>query len=97
MFVDISFFEVEEGMHRHFEQEFGPVVVRARQMPGCLSSELVKLDEPDRYAWVERWETRQAHAAFNEILFGQILPSIPDFGRYATRLVDRDVEGDVVV
>lgn len=96
MFVDVSFFEVEEGMQRVFERDFRTVVERAREMAGCVSSELVKLSEVGRYAWVERWDTREEHNAFNEILFGQLLPSLPDFGRYATRIVDRDAEGYVV-
>lgn len=97
MFVDVSFFEVEEGMQRVFERDFRGVVERAAREPGCISSELVKLDEDRHYAWVERWSTREGHKAFNEILFGQLLPAMPDFGRYATRLVDRDAEGYVVV
>lgn len=97
MFIDVSFFEVEEGMQRVFERDFRAVVERAAREPGCLSSELVKLDEDHHYAWVERWTTRESHNAFNEVLFGELLPGLPDFGRYATRLVDRDAEGYVVL
>ncbi|MBX5444877.1 antibiotic biosynthesis monooxygenase [Sphaerobacter sp.] len=96
MFVDISVFEVEEGMQGVFERDFLPVVERARAEQGCLSSELVRLEEERRYAWVERWESREQHNAFNEILFGQILPNLPDIGRYSTRLVEREAEGYVV-
>ena len=97
MFIDVSFFDVEEGMQRVFERDFRGVVERAAREPGCLSSELVKLDEDHHYAWVERWTSRATHNTFNEILFGQLLPALPDFGRYATRLVERDAEGYVVV
>lgn len=97
MFIDVSFFEIEEGQQRTFERDFGALVVRSRETAGCISSELVRLDEERRYMWVERWATREAHNGFNEILFGQLLPSLPDFGRYATRVVDRDAEGYVVV
>jgi quinol monooxygenase YgiN len=97
MFVDVSFFEVEDGMSHEFERDFAPIVTRAREMDGCLSSELVKLDEENRYIWVERWRDREAHNDFNQILFGQLLPSIPDVLRYAARLVDRDAEGYVVL
>lgn len=97
MFIDLSHFEIEEGYQRTFEQQFGTIVVRARATPGCISSELVRLDGQRNYIWVERWATREEHDAFNEILFGQLLPSLPDFGRYATRVVDRDAEGYVVV
>jgi quinol monooxygenase YgiN len=97
MFIDVSFFEVKEGMGHEFERDFSPVVTRARETEGCLSSELVKLDEENRYVWVERWKDREAHNDFNQILFGQLLPSFPDLLRHATRLVDRDAEGYVVV
>lgn len=97
MFIDISFFQVEDGMQRAFERDFGTVVARAREAAGCLSSELVRLDEPHHYIWLERWTTREQHDAFNEILFGKLWPSLPDVGRYATRLVERDAEGYVVM
>jgi quinol monooxygenase YgiN len=97
MFIDVSFFEIEEGQQRTFERDFSAIVLRAREANGCISSELVRLDEARHYAWVERWESRESHNAFNEILFGQLLPALPDFGRYATRVVDRDAEGYVVL
>ena len=97
MFVDLSFFEVEEGHQRSFERDFGTIVMRARESGGCLSSELVRMDEDYHYVWVERWDNREEHNAFTEILFGQLLPALPDIGRYANRLVDRDAEGYVVI
>jgi quinol monooxygenase YgiN len=97
MFVDLSYFEVEEGHQRSFERDFGTIVQQARETGGCITSELIRMDEDFHYVWVERWETREEHNSFNEILFGQLLPSLPDIGRYATRLVDRDAEGYVVV
>lgn len=97
MFLDISIFEVDEDMGPTFERDFRPIVERAQGMPGCLSSELIKLDEVGRYAWVERWASREEHNAFNEVLFGELLPRIPDIGRYARRLVERDAEGYRVV
>lgn len=96
MFVDVSFFEVEEGTQRRFERDFGQIVSHAGQIAECISSELVKLEDGRTYAWVERWTNVEDHNAFNEVLFAQLLPELPDFGRYATRLVDRDVEGFVV-
>ncbi len=97
MFVDVSFFEVEEGMSHSFEREFGPIVTRAREADGCVSSELVKLNEDNRYAWLERWTDREAHNDFNVVLFSQILPGLPDIFRYAARIEDRDAEGQVVI
>ena len=97
MFVDVSFFEVEEGLHHIFERDFAPIVIRALEADGCLSSELVKLDEENRYAWLERWTDREAHNDFNVALFSQLLPSLPDIFRYAVRLEDRDAEGQVVI
>lgn len=97
MFVDVSVFEVEDGMRRIFERDFGAIVVQARESAGCVSSELVRLTEARHYVWIERWETKEQHDEFTEILFGQLLPNLPDFGRYATRVVDRDVEGHVVI
>ncbi|HEX7103370.1 MAG TPA: antibiotic biosynthesis monooxygenase [Nitrolancea sp.] len=97
MFIDLSFFEVEEGHQRSFERDFGTIVLRARDTTGCITSELVRLDEDFHYVWVERWDRREEHNAFNEILFGELLPSLPDIGRYASRLVERDAEGYVVI
>ncbi len=97
MFVDLSFFEVDEGMQPEFEQTFRVLIAAAREAEGCISSELVRLDEELRYVWVERWESREAHNAFNERLFGELLPRLPDFERYAWRMVDRDAEGYVVI
>lgn len=97
MFVDLSFFEVEEGHQRSFEREFGTIVKRASETNGCVTSELIRMDEDYHYVWVERWENREEHNNFNEILFGQLLPDLPDIGRYASRLVDRDAEGYVVI
>jgi len=97
MFIDLSYFEVEEGHQRSFERDFGTIVTQAGETIGCITSELVRMDEDFHYVWVERWETREVHNNFNEILFGQLLPNLPDIGRYATRLVDRDAEGYVVV
>lgn len=96
MFVDLSFFEVEEGMQHVFERAFRVLIEQARQSDGCLSSELVRLDEDRRYVWVERWSSREAHNRFNQLLFGQLLPRLPDLERYAQRLTDRDAEGYVV-
>lgn len=96
MFVDISFFEIDEGTQRIFERDFGVIVARAGAEEGCLSSDLVRLDEDRRYAWVERWRSQAEHNAFNEILFGELLPRLPDFTRYTTRTVERDAEGYVV-
>jgi quinol monooxygenase YgiN len=96
MFIDLSFFEVEEGHQRSFERDFGTIVVQARATTGCISSELVRMDEEYHYVWVERWDTREEHNAFNEILFGQLLPALPDIGHYASRLVERDAEGYAV-
>ncbi len=97
MFVDLSFFEVEEGMQPEFESAFRVLVAAAREAEGCLSSELVRLEEDRRYVWVERWTSRQAHNAFNERLFAELLPRLPDLERYARRLLDRDAEGYVVI
>ncbi|GBD16243.1 hypothetical protein HRbin26_01138 [bacterium HR26] len=97
MFVDLSFFEVEEGMQHVFERAFRVLIEQARQADGCLSSELVRLDEDRRYVWVERWSSREAHNRFNQLLFGQLLPRLPDLERYAQRLPDRDAEGYVVL
>ncbi|GBD20701.1 hypothetical protein HRbin28_01146 [bacterium HR28] len=97
MFIDLSFFEVDEGMQPEFEQVFRVLIAAAREAEGCVSSELVRLDEEQRYVWVERWVSREAHNAFNQRLFGELLPRLPDFERYARRLVDRDAEGYVVI
>lgn len=96
MFVDVSFFEVEEGQLEQFERDFASIVVHARDAEGCISSELVRLDEERRYAWVERWATREAHNHFNQFLFGMLLPERPDLARYSRRLAERDAEGYVV-
>ncbi len=97
MFIDLSFFEVDEGMQLEFEQLFRVLIAAARDTEGCVSSELVRLDEEQRYVWVERWVSREAHNAFNQRLFGEILPRLPDVERYARRLLDRDAEGYVVI
>ncbi|MDW7981443.1 MAG: antibiotic biosynthesis monooxygenase family protein [Thermomicrobium sp.] len=97
MFIDLSFFEVADGMQPEFERSFRVLIAAARQADGCLSSELVRLDEEQRYVWVERWSSREAHNAFNERLFGELLPRMPDLERYARRLTDRDAEGYVVI
>lgn len=96
MFIDLTFFEVDEGMQHVFEQAFRVIVQQAREAEGCLSSELVRLDEECRYVWVERWTTREAHNSFNQRLFGDILPRLPDLERVARRLAERDAEGYVV-
>ncbi|HET7037667.1 MAG TPA: antibiotic biosynthesis monooxygenase [Thermomicrobiaceae bacterium] len=96
MFVDVSFFEVEEGLGDLFERDFASVVAQAREAEGCISSELVRLDEERRYAWIERWASREEHNHFNQILFGMLLPERPDLARFAHRLFERDAEGYVV-
>ena len=96
MFVDVSFFEVEEGQRDLFEHDFASIVAYAREAEGCVSSELVRLDEERRYAWVERWISREDHNHFNQVLFGLLLPERPDLARFSHRLLDRDAEGYVV-
>jgi Antibiotic biosynthesis monooxygenase len=96
VFVDLSFFEVAEGHEERYERAFAVVVTEAGGTPGCLSSELVRLSEERRYCWVERWESREAHLTFNEFLFGELLPGIPELNNIVTRLVERDAEGTVV-
>jgi len=96
VFVDVSFFEVEAGHEERYERAFLRVVARAAEAEGCLSSELVRLSEERRYCWVERWRTREAHLEFNEFLFGELLPGIPELQGIVQRLVDRDAEGMVV-
>lgn len=96
MFVDLSFFEVEEGHETVFEADMAGIIAHARDAVGCLSSELVRLDEEQRYLWVERWVSREAHNHFNQILFGQLLPQQPDILRVARRLSEREARGYVV-
>jgi quinol monooxygenase YgiN len=92
----MSFFEVEEGAQAKFEADMAGLIAHARDAFGCLSSELVRLDEERRYAWVERWVSREAHNHFNQILFGQLLPQQPDLLSRAQRLTERDAKGYVV-
>jgi hypothetical protein len=96
VFVDLSFFEVAEGHEERYERAFAAVVAEAGAAQGCLSSELVRLSEERYYCWVERWESREAHLAFNEFLFGELLPGIPELNDIVVRRVDRDAEGTVV-
>ena len=96
MFVDLSFFEVSEGHEERYERAFAVVVAEAGAADGCLSSELVRLSEERYYCWVERWESREAHLTFNEFLFGQLLPGIPELNDIVIRRVDRDAEGVLV-
>lgn len=96
VFVDLSFFAVAEGHAEDYEAAFAPIVARAAEAPGCLSSELVRLTEEGRYCWVERWVSREAHLEFNEFLFGELLPGIPQLNDIVTRLVERDAEGMLV-
>lgn len=95
-FVDLSFFEIADGHAEEFEAAFGAVVARAAAAAGCLTSELLRLNEEGFYCWVERWESREAHLAFNEFLFGELLPGIPELNGLVTRRVDRDAEGSVI-
>lgn len=97
MFIDLSFFEIEEGRQADFERAFRLIIAAARDAEGCLSSELVRLDEDQRYVWVERWISREAHNAFNQHLFAEVLPRLRDFEQYSRRLPDRDAEGFVVI
>ena len=96
MFLDMSFFEVEEGAQATFEVDMAGIIAHARDAVGCLSSELARLDEERRYVWVERWVSREAHNHFNQILFGQLLPQQPDILRFARRLQSRDATGYIV-
>ena len=97
MFVDMSFFEVDDAHAEMFEQVYGDITRNARSADGCLSSELVRLSEINRYCWVERWETRDAHQRFNEFLFGDLIPGLPEeLAEYVTRLESRDAEGHLV-
>ncbi len=94
MFVDLTFFEVEGEHAERFELAYGVVIQRAFESEGCISSDLVRLSEENRYCWVERWVDRDAHQRFNEFLFGDILPGLPeDFKDIVTRLGSRDANG----
>lgn len=94
MFVDLTFFEVAGGHAQQFETAYGTVIQKARKAEGCISSDLVRLTEVNRYCWVERWIDRDAHQRFNEFLFGDILPGLPEgFNDIVTRLDSRDTEG----
>ena len=96
MFIDVSFFEVEEGKLDGFERDFASIIAHAREAEGNISSELIRLSEERRYAWVERWRTREDHNHFNQILFGMLLPERPDLARFSHRMIERDAEGYVV-
>lgn len=97
MFVDMSFLEVEPEHIARFENVYGEIVRRAAEAEGCISSDLVRLSEINRYCWVERWVSRDAHQQFNEFLFGDIIPGLPeDLMAYVRRLEHRDAEGVVV-
>ena len=97
MFVDMSFFEVDDDYAEMFEQVYGDIIRKACDAEGCLSSDLIRLSEINRYCWVERWETRDAHQRFNEFLFGDLIPGLPDeLSEYVTRLESRDAEGHSV-
>lgn len=94
MFVDMSFLEVDPDYTDRFEEIYGEIVRRAAESEGCISSELVRLTEENRYCWVERWVSRDAHQQFNEFLFGDIIPGLPDdMITLVTRLEHRDAEG----
>jgi quinol monooxygenase YgiN len=94
MFVDMTFFEVESAYCDQFELAYGEITRNARQAKGCISSDLIRLSEINRYCWVERWEDRDAHQRYNEFLFGDIIPGLPDDMLYrVTRLENRDAEG----
>ena len=96
MFIDLTFFEVEAGDEQRFEAEFGDIVLQALRAPGCLSSELVRLNEERRYCWVERWEHRDAPQPFNEFLIDDIIPGHAELIEAVRRLEDRDAEGVAV-
>ena len=94
MFVDMSFFEVDEAYCDQFEQLYGRITQDALNAEGCISSDLVRLTEVNRYVWVERWESRDAHQQFNEFLFGDLIPGLPDrLNDHVVRLEHRDAEG----
>lgn len=94
MFVDMSFFEVESAFCGQFELVYGRITRNALQAEGCISSDLIRLSEVNRYCWVERWESRDAHQRFNEFLFGDLIPGLPDeMLDRVTRLESRDAEG----
>lgn len=94
MFVDMSFFEVDSAYCGQFEQVYGDIVRKALDADGCLSSDLVRLSEVNRYCWVERWQTRDAHQRYNEFLFGDLIPGLPEeLSERVTRLENRDAEG----
>ncbi len=94
MFVDMSFLEVDPEYTARFEAIYGDIVRRAAETEGCISSDLVRLSEVNRYCWVERWISRDAHQRFNEFLFGDIIPGLPDdLAAFVTRLEHRDAEG----
>ncbi|CAN5145353.1 hypothetical protein BH23CHL1_BH23CHL1_16390 [soil metagenome] len=94
MFVDLTFFEVGEGRAERFEAVYGAIIHNARDAQGCISSDLVRLTEVNRYCWVERWVDRDAHQRFNEFLFGDIIPGLPDdLNDIVTRLDNRDADG----
>lgn len=94
MFVDMSFFEVDPDYCGLFEEVYGEVVRNARNAEGCISSDLIRLTEINRYCWVERWSSRDAHQQFNEFLWGDIIPGLPDeMHEFVARLENRDAEG----
>lgn len=94
MFVDMSFFEVDNAYRDQFEQVYGEIIRKALEAEGCLSSDLVRLSEVNRYCWVERWQTRDAHQRYNEFLFGDLIPGLPaELAERVNRLENRDAEG----
>lgn len=94
MFVDLSFFEVDDSYCEEFERLYGQITKDALDAEGCISSELVRLTEINRYVWVERWASRDHHQRFNEFLFGDIIPGLPDeMNDHVNRLENRDAEG----
>ena len=94
--MDVSFFEVQPGDEERFELEFGDIVAQASHADGCLSSELIRLNEERRYCWLERWTDREAHQRFNEFLFDDIIPGHAELVEAVRRLEERDAEGIAV-
>lgn len=97
MFVDMTFFEVDNTYREQFERLYGQITQQALATEGCISSDLVRLTEVNRYVWVERWTDRDAHQRYNEFLFGDIIPGLPDeLNDHVTRLENRDAEGSSI-
>jgi quinol monooxygenase YgiN len=97
MFVDMTYFEVDDAYCGQFEELYGEIIRKALDARGCLSSDLIRLSEVNRYCWVERWQTRDDHQRYNEFLFGDLIPGLPeDMQEYVVRLENRDAEGYTV-